>query len=209
VVKQLEDYLSTRFNNAQIQGNLTGRVMVDYVWTEQIGRTHAYSVGLALLSVFLVCWLVFRSFSKSLIALIPVILSVLSVYGTMWVFDIDLGMGTAMFAAIAIGLGVDFSVHCLHRLEHELAAQQNPEQALNKLFSGTGRALMINFLVIASGFGVLIFSSVPPLQTFGLLVAVGVSVAFITSVTVIPVIMTALKARQSERSNSFKLNPSQ
>lgn len=91
-----------------------------------------------------------------------------------------------MFAAIAIGLGVDFAVHTVERLVVLIKDKgKTIDEAITALCPSTGRALFINFLALALGFGVLISSEVVPLIRFGTLVAVAVSVSFIASMTVL------------------------
>ena len=99
-----------------------------------------------------------------------------------------------MFAAIAIGLSVDFSIHSLERLR-ELGRQTHrpTAEALAELFPTTGRALLFNLAAVALGFGVLCLSDVPPLIRFGGLVALAVSTAFIASVTLLPALVLLLK----------------
>lgn len=187
VIDSLRSYLKREFNDERVTATLTGRVMVDYEWSSRIAATHATSVVVALSAVFLVCCLVFRSMVKGLLAIFPVIAAVLSVYLTMWALEIYLGMGTAMFAAIAIGLGVDFAIHTLATLERETG--DGIETAIRTLHESTGRALLVNTFVVALGFGVLMYSSVPPLGTFGLLIATGIASAFIAAVLVLPAIL--------------------
>jgi hypothetical protein len=122
-------------------------------------------------------------------------LSVLLVYAVMGFAGIPLGVGTSMFAAIAIGLSIDFAIHALDRIRDIGRSEGLEPQALMALYPETGRALFFNFIAVAGGFGVLMTSDVPPLIKFGSLVAVAVSVAFIASVTLLPALVTLLKPK--------------
>ncbi|HFD11919.1 MAG TPA: Patched family protein, partial [Crenotrichaceae bacterium] len=107
-----------------------------------------------------------------------------------------LSVSTSMFAAISIGLGVDFSIHTLERLQVLLKERQGSvNQALLKLYPSTGRALLFNFLALALGFGVLSTSKVVVLQEFGLLVAVAIMTSFLTSLTLLPVLAKLLQPK--------------
>ena len=106
------------------------------------------------------------------------------VFAIMGYAGIWIGIGTSMFAAIAIGLGVDFSIHTIDRLRGLINDKNlSYDAAVAELFPSTGRALLFNLLALALGFGVLMTSQVPPLQNFGLLVAIAVLTAFVTSLT--------------------------
>ena len=102
----------------------------------------------------------------------------------MGLVEIWLGIGTSMFAAIAIGLGVDFSIPFLERFILLINEKQSLKQAVAQFYPSTGRVLLFNFLSVGLGFGVLMISHVIPLVRFGALVAIGISV--IASVTLIP-----------------------
>lgn len=141
------------------------------------------------LVLFISAWL-FRSLVAGVLALLPVVSSILLVYASMVLLDIRLGIGTSMFASVAIGLGVDFAIHTIDRLRVAFQRMpENPRQAILSLYPHTGWALLFNFLAIACGFGVLISSQVVPLMNFGMIVALAVSTSFITSMTLIPALV--------------------
>jgi predicted RND superfamily exporter protein len=101
-----------------------------------------------------------------------------------------------MFAAIAIGLGVDFAVHTIERLQVLLRDEHRClDESITLLFPSTGRALLFNFLALALGFGVLVISKVVVLQEFGGIVALAVTVSFVASVTLLPAIAKVFQPR--------------
>lgn len=189
IVPAVEKYLAEEFNTPEITGAVTGRVNVDYHWIRKIGATNARSVILSLIAVGLMAALVFRSFFAGLVCLFPVGMAVLLVYAVMGFGGVWLGVGTSMFAAIAIGLGVDFSIHTIDRLKELVARHGLNDESILMLFPNTGRALFFNFVAIALGFAVLTASDVPPLINFGSLVAVAVSSAFLAAMTVVPALV--------------------
>lgn len=193
LVPAVERYLVEEFDEEGITGTVTGRVNVDYHWINGIAGNHAWSVALSFGAVLLMVVAVFRSALGGVIAVIPVAMSVLLVYAVMGYGGVWLGVGTSMFAAIAIGLGVDFAIHTVERIR-VLARQQGlTDDVLLKLFPSTGRALLFNFLAVALGFGVLVTSDVPPLIEFGALVAVAVSTAFLAAMTVVPALIKLVR----------------
>jgi hydrophobe/amphiphile efflux-3 (HAE3) family protein len=186
IVPATERYLETEFDSAGIQGTVTGRVKVDYHWIEGIATSHPLSVALSFGAVLLTAILLFRSVTAGLFAALPVGTAVLLIYAVMGFGGIELAVGTSMFAAIAIGLGVDFAIHTVDRLRELVSRRGFTDTALLALFPSTGRALLFNFLAIALGFGVLLTSDVPPLLEFGGLVGVAVSASFLAAMTVLP-----------------------
>ncbi|MFK7829116.1 MAG: RND family transporter [Congregibacter sp.] len=194
IVEALDAYQAQLFAGKATTA-LSGRVSLDYHWLQAIEGSHKTSLLGALLMVFLVSSFSFRSARKGVLSLVPVLASVLSVYAVMAIADIPLGVGTSMFAAVAIGLGIDFSIHTISALSRsheesrvdmsgqERAAALVPE---GTFFVGTGQALLLNFLAVASGFAVLMVSEVSPLADFGRIVLTAMAVSFIASVTLLP-----------------------
>ena len=211
VVEATQRYIDRSFNGPGIHATLSGRVDVDYHWIKRLGETNWGSVGIALLMVWLMATLAFRSLAGGLITVLPVTLTVLLVYAVMAFSGIWLSISTSMFAAIAIGLGVDFAVHTIERLEVLLREEQRSlDESIVALFSTTGRALLFNFLALALGFGVLATSKVVVLQEFGSIVALAVSVSFFASLTLLPAVAKVFRPRFlgfSKREKSLSPGP--
>jgi predicted RND superfamily exporter protein len=186
VVEAMQAYINENINDQTMSATLSGRVTLTYHWIKDIGVSHFTGVLLALFLVWLVSSLLFRSALAGLYALLPVVISILLVYSTMAMLSISLGIGTSMFAAVAIGLGVDFAIHTLDRLKVMYAQTQDISKTLNLFYPTTGRALFFNLLALSLGFGVLMFSKVIPLNNFGLIVATSVFTSFLVSLTLLP-----------------------
>jgi len=194
IIPTIQSYVENEFNNDEIRASLSGRVMVNYTWLKTIGDNHVRSLLLSLVFVWIAAAMMFRSLLAGALSLIPVGMSLLLVYAVMGFGSIWLGIGTSMFAAIAIGLGIDFSIHTIDRMKELIMNRQgNFDERLADLFPSTGRALFFNFAALALGFLVLTTSEVPPLIRFGLLVAVAVTTSFIASMTILPAIGKVLK----------------
>ncbi|MEN8177737.1 MAG: MMPL family transporter [Pseudomonadota bacterium] len=202
VIEAAQQYIDTQFNAPGIKAHLSGRVNVDYHWIKRLGESHAGSIAISLLLVWLMATLSFRSAVAGTIALLPVVLTILMIYAVMGFSGIWLSIGTSMFAAISIGLGVDFSIHTIERLQTLLRDMRlSMDEAILKLYPSTGRALLFNFAALALGFGVLTTSKVVVLHEFGMLVAVAIATSFISSMTVLPALVKVLKPRFLQQEN--------
>lgn len=196
IVEQTQEYLNKNFNTPEIKATQSGKLALDVHWIGKLGQSHFVGAAIALLVVLIVAALSFRSMAGGVLTIVPVLISVLFIYTVMGVLNIWLAVGTSMFAAIAIGVGVDFAVHTVDRFKHLLAEKGlSLQQAFQEFFKSAGRALLFNFLALALGFGVLMTSSVPPLNQFGFLVAVAVMVSFIGSMTLLPALILVTKPK--------------
>jgi len=194
IVVKLEEYIAKEFDGENIRATLSGRVNVNYHWIKDLGQSHFLGLGIALFLVWAVASLLFRSSLAGLFTLIPVVGSILLVYSAMVALNINLGIGTSMFASVAIGLGVDFSIHTVDRMRSLYrSVDGNIDRVLERFYPTTGRALLFNFMAISCGFGVLISSKVVPLNNFGTIVALSVTTSFFASMTLLPAMMKVFK----------------
>jgi predicted RND superfamily exporter protein len=138
----------------------------------------------------------FKSVYAGLLSVIHVLVAVFLNYAIMGFTGIWLKVSTSITVAIAIGVAVDFAVHTVDRLLVLTQDKKIPlDEALLMLYPNTGRALLFNLFALAFGFGTNMVSSVPPWATFGLLVMTMVSVSFIASLTLLPVLIKILKPK--------------
>ena len=130
----------------------------------------------------------FQSVQRGVVTWIPLIMVVLWVYGIMGLAGYQLNSQTVTIGALALGLGVDYAVHYVIRLEEE--AELHPEKDIaewtSKTTATTGRAMFGAALSTAGGFAILNFSGLLPLRLFGQVFIVAISLAMISSVTLLP-----------------------
>ena len=194
LVERVTEHLADAYPVAGASATITGDLNVDFHWIDGIVRSNLLSIVLCLAAVFIMASLLFRSVVAGMFATIPVSMAVLFVYAVMGVSGIWLGVSTSMFASIAIGLGVDFSIHTLHSMQDKVSAVKGSwNERLVTLYASTGRAQLFNFLAIALGFSVLMTSTVPPLVRFGALVGVAVVSAFLAAMTLLPAMALVFK----------------
>ncbi|MEM9621958.1 MAG: MMPL family transporter, partial [Pseudomonadota bacterium] len=109
VVTALQAYLDQEFSSPDLQATIAGDVNVSYHWMTALQTTHFLGIGISLLLIFVTSAIVFRSLPVGVIAVIPVTFTVLCLYGLMGYLGINLEPATSMFAAISVGVGVDFA----------------------------------------------------------------------------------------------------
>ncbi len=195
VILALQTYIDEQFSAPGLDASLSGRVYLYYHWIKDLARSHFIGLSIALIAVWLVASLLFRSLYAGLYVVAPVLTSVLMVYSAMVALGIPLGIASSMFAAIAIGLGVDFSIHTVDKFRALYAQTEDLEETFRRFYPLTGRALLFNLLVVALGFGVLVSSNVVPLNNFGALVAIAVVTSFMISMTLLPAMIKVFRPR--------------
>jgi predicted RND superfamily exporter protein len=147
------------------------------------------SVALAATALFLVFiyWLLEGRPLLGVVNLVPIVITVTLVAATMRFFGVPFNALTATVLAIAIGLGVDYSAHFVHRFADEFEANgEDTFGALRRTVLGTGGALTGSMLTTTTGIGVLVLAITPILGQFGLVTAVSIFYSYLTSVVVVP-----------------------
>ena len=120
------------------------------------------------------------------INLIPVLMTVALLAGSMRLFGVALSPINAPILAVSIGLGVDYTVHFMHRFVDEFENGNDVHEALLVTTRGTGGALTGSMLTTVTGLGVLALALIPLIVEFGLLLALGVFYAWGTTILFLP-----------------------
>jgi predicted RND superfamily exporter protein len=117
--------------------------------------------------------------------LVPIVVAVSLVAGSMRVLGIAFNAFTATILALTIGLGIDYSVHVVHRFVDERHERPLVE-ALRVTVRGTGGALLGSMLTTSFGIGVLVLAVLSVLGQFGSLTALSIVYSFFASLLVLP-----------------------
>jgi len=150
------------------------------------------SLLLSLLAVSLLVMLLFRSVSAGFITILPLGLAISILFGLMGILQIPLNIATAMLSSIMIGVGVDYTIHFLWR--YRIERRQHPAvQAVAITLTTTGRGIVFNALSVIIGFSVLMLSSFMPVQFFGFLVLVSISICLLGAMVVLPALVLLVK----------------
>jgi predicted RND superfamily exporter protein len=165
-----------RFSSQRVHIGLAGDVAVSQAMIPAIVRSQVSSLLIALLSAAVVLCLLFRSLRLGLLALLPVSISVLWVFGAMGWLAVPLGVATSMFCAITLGVGVDYAIHFLESFRR--ARRRRQPLPVRHALAESGPAIVTDMLAIAGSFGLLVVSQVPSNARLGLLVAIALTAAF-------------------------------
>ncbi len=192
VVESLQTYIDRELSGEDLRAYATGRVKLNYHWIKNIGDSHVQGLIAALIMVCVLTTLSFRSVVLGCIALTPVLVSIFIVYSFMWAADLSLEVGTSMFAAVAVGLGVDFAIHTVARIRQSMSAGIDVVHACEDYYRTTGKTLMLNALAVSAGFMVLTTSGVGQLRDFGSVVSLAMLSSFVTAALLVPALLVIL-----------------
>jgi predicted RND superfamily exporter protein len=153
------------------------------------------SLLIAITLVLLIVGIIMHSFSQGVYATIPIIATVLILLGFMGYTGIPLDIATVLVGSIALGIGIDYSIHMISGFNTHLKDCGNAEKAIGETIMTTGKAVIINVVSVAAGFLVLLFAQIVPLQNFGLLIAISMFGSGLGALTLLPVILIVANKR--------------
>ncbi|MFT7403285.1 efflux RND transporter permease subunit [Zhongshania sp.] len=175
------------------QIHLTGMLvlynnMLQSLFSSQIMTLSA--VFVAILAMFV---LLFRSLSLAFIALTPNLLAAGAVLGGMGLVGIPLDMMTITIAAITVGIGVDDTIHYVHRFKQEFALDRNYLAAMYRSHASIGKAMYYTSIIIVFGFSILSLSNFTPSIYFGLLTGLAMIAALLGAMLLLPKLILVIK----------------
>jgi predicted RND superfamily exporter protein len=147
-------------------------------------------LAITLVAVFIFLAIAYRltgsPASLGIVTLLPVLLAVTWILGSMWLLEIPFNTLTGTITSLTIGLGIAYSIHISSRYELELRRQGDVWDAMETTVTGTGGALLGSAATTVGGFGTLVFAILPVLQQFGIITGLTIIYAFLASVLVLP-----------------------
>jgi uncharacterized protein len=145
-------------------------------------------VGLALL-------LIYRSWRRALVPLVPTVLATGWASLLLWATGIPLNPMSAALGALTIAIATEFGVLLSGRFHEEREAGAGVEEALSRAYSRTGAAVLASGVTAVAGFAVLVASDVQMLRDFGLVTVVDLAAALVGVLLILPAALLLLERR--------------
>jgi len=196
LTEHVRGWLAQEFPKGFPTVEVGGMVGIGYAWVSGVASFHVLSTMLSIGFCWLQMMAGFASWSLGTLAVIPMLAAMLLMYAVMGWGGIPLGIGTSMFAALAIGTGVDFAIHTVDRfvLLHE-QEDASLERMLREILPTTGRAILYSAAALVLGFSALGLSKVPAVRSLGMLVTVSVLASLMATLTLLPVLIKILRPK--------------
>lgn len=189
LIQQVREVTADSYPEAQV----TGYYVLFTQMIESLLRDQWTTFALATVSIFLVMAWAFRSLMLSLITLIPNILPVFWLFGTMGWLGIRINMGAAMIAAVSVGLSVDGSIHYVMNYQRLRRMGLSLDEALQTVQGSVGRAAVLATLALAVGFSTLMVSQFIPTVYFGTLVTLTMIGGLVGNLVVLPLLIRVVE----------------
>jgi len=177
--------------------DLTGAAVLNLSVLEAITTGRYEMTFQGLIFIFIALLLVYRDWFKALMPVLPVVLVTGLAGGVMYVLGMEYTAVSATIGALIIGLGVEYFLLVMTRYHEERDKGELPAEAMRIACSRVGVALISSGATTMGGFGALMLSSFPVLQTFGTVTVLIFSLLLLLTFTVLPALMVPLDGWRS------------
>jgi len=172
-----------------IRLEFAGDVAVSQALIEAIVHSQVRSILGSLIGILIVTAVLFLSPGWGVVCMLPAGLAVAATFAAMGWTGTPLGVATSMFAAMVLGVGVDFAIHLVEGYRQRVARGAGPESAIAETLAATGPAIAANALALALGFGLLALSRVPANARLGAITVVSLLACVAATFLVIPALL--------------------
>jgi len=184
VVKAVEDY--KKAHPVSMDFKPAGIAYFNLVWNHEVLWDMVKGLILALIAVFVILAVYFRSIKWALVGYTPLLFTVSLIYGVIGFTGKDFDMPISVMSCLSLGMAVDFAIHFVGRLRQRLAEMQGKESLAEAMLwtaARPGKGIMRNAVLFAASFAVMMFAPLTPYITVG---------AFIVSMMMLSAIMTII-----------------
>jgi predicted RND superfamily exporter protein len=194
IFREIEKYADANFP-AGVKFTMGGTTMVESSLNDQVVQTQVVSMIFSIICVFIIVTLSNKSLIAGIIGIVPLSISILLNFAVMGFTGIKLNLGTSMVAAVAVGIGIDYSIHCLEAYKREFKASGGKGDFLRRVYLSSGKAIIINAISVGAGFAVLMLSNFVMLGDLGMLIAITMFSSAFVSLTVLPALLSLIKPK--------------
>jgi uncharacterized protein len=165
---------------------VAGHSLMEKELAEAIVRGQFYSLLFAGLAIVILLAFIFRAVRAGLLGSLPLGFALLGNFGLMGWLGFDLDIANSLLSSIAIGIGVDYTIHLFWRLKAELQGGLSYAEAIPRTLRTTGRGIAINAFSVMLGFAMLFFSGLVLLKAFAFLILFTLLLCLLCALVLIP-----------------------
>jgi len=185
--------LQEEFGYAPDQVRVTGILVLYNNVLQSLYQSQILTLGVVLLAIMIMFLFLFRSLRIAVLCIIPNIIAALLVLGLMGWMGIPLDIMTITIAAIAVGIGVDNTIHYMHRFQHEFRRLGSYRDTMFHCHDSIARAMYFTTMTVVAGFSILVLSNFIPTIIFGMLTSIAMMVALLGALTLLPQLLIAFR----------------
>jgi predicted RND superfamily exporter protein len=193
LLARIRSDLVEQFGLKPEQVHVTGMLVLYNNVLQSLYRSQILTLGFVFLAILAMFLVLFRKPLLAILALVPNLLAAVAVLGFMGWLRVPLDIMTITIAAIVVGIGVDDSIHYVHRFRQEFEKDGDYPGAVSRAHGSIGRAMFYTSVIVTAGFAVLVLSNFIPTIYFGLFTGFAMVFAMIANLTLLPLLLVAFR----------------
>ena len=193
LLADLDRFMQEDMGYSEERYRFTGMLVLYNNLLQSLFVSQILTLGLVFVAITAMLVVLFQSFNLALIGIVPNLMAALLVLGGMGWAGVPLDMMTITIAAISIGIGVDNTIHYVHRFKREFQHDGDYIATMYRCHSSIGRAMYYTSITIIFGFSILALSNFKPSIYFGLLTGVAMLSALLGSLLLLPKLLLLFK----------------
>ena len=193
LIDQIYTDLIEQYDLEPEQVTVSGMAVLYNNLLQSLFRSQILTLGAVFVAILLMFMVLFRAFRLSIAAIVPNIISAGLILGLMGWIGIPLDIMTITIAAINIGIGVDDSIHYIHRFREEVRADGDFWKAIHRCHDSIARAMYYTSVTVVLGFSILTLSNFIPTIYFGILSGLAMITALVANLMLLPVLIARFR----------------
>lgn len=180
-----------------VESNMTATGTVT-MYTETVDwvMQHIYPVIIISALLLVLTILAFhRSMKAVIISVVPIGYAVGLTFGTIGLMPVEFAPTVIAVIPLLAALGIAYALHMMNHFAEE-AETHSPEEAIKRIVTTTGRAVLLSAITTIVGFASLLSSDMPPIENMGLAFLIGVLYCFIATMVLVPPLLIVLGYRR-------------
>lgn len=189
VLDDIADFVATN-TDSDLAVTITGESVLTDNAVAYLMFGQIRSLVFIVLAIFAVVAMLFITTKAGLIAVAVNLFPIAALFGVMGLAGIPLDSATSMIAAIAVGVGIDHTMHFMVRYNQHFRGSTDRITAVSLTIQDEAGPIGTATVALAAGFGTLALSSFPPVFYFGILSAMTMLFAFLATFVVAPILLS-------------------
>jgi len=200
LIKKINKDLPGIIDNSTVEFRLSNLMILYNNMLQSLFDSQIKTIGFVVIILFIMFFILFRSLVIAAIAILANIVPISIIFGIMGWLSIPLDIMTITIAAISIGIGVDDTIHYIHRFHEEFKKDHNYVNSMKRAHESIGYAMVYTSLVIIVGFSILVLSNLIPTIYFGLLTVIVMATILLSALFLLPRLLIMFKPYKTNKS---------
>lgn len=193
LIKKINHDLRDIIKNQETTYRLSNLMILYNNMLQSLFDSQISTLGFVVVILFVMFLVLFRSLKIAIVAILANIIPISAIFGIMGWLSIPLDIMTITIAAISIGIGVDDTIHYIHRFKDEFKHDHNYINTMRRSHESIGYAMYYTSLVVIVGFSILVLSNLIPTIYFGILTVVVMATILASALLLLPKLLILFK----------------